>query len=418
MRNDPRGVKRSLLVLASAGWIGLGLVLPASSIAQTMGYGPGQGPTVGTESKSFGSSFKEGVDKFTTAITPKPTVTPPDNPTSLASKAKAGPELYAAMARLYEQAGHLPEAAQQYERALKDKPDDLSALLGYARVKERMDQPDEALKLYQRAAKVYPNEAAAFNNLGLYYARQRKLNDAVTALNRAIQLQPKKPLYRNNIATVLVEMGQLKEAFGHLAAVHSEAAAYYNLGYLLERKGLTEPARLHFAKAVELNPAMAEARQWLTKLGGMPDPEVSTAGPPNGAPARTEERLPAPVRRFAAADGVGDDASPPPVRRPSGVDAPVDRRPPLDRSMPADQTDRVSARPSSPGPIVRPGAISAVPEPPVRPLRLPPTDRPSFDIPPPPSTSGAALRSEQSERQPSLISPMPVGPDRRMMPPQ
>ena len=50
-----------------------------------------------------------------------------------------------AVARLYEQSGKPAEAEQQYLLALKEKPDYLPALLGYAQLKERLGQPDDAI---------------------------------------------------------------------------------------------------------------------------------------------------------------------------------------------------------------------------------------------------------------------------------
>jgi tetratricopeptide (TPR) repeat protein len=85
-------------------------------------------------------------------------------------------------------------------------------------------------------------------------------------VSRAVQLDPKNPLYRNNIATVLVDKGEVREAFGHLREVHSDAAAYYNIGYLLNKKGQPQAAMQSFALAVKADPSMDAARRWLEYL--------------------------------------------------------------------------------------------------------------------------------------------------------
>ena len=145
---------------------------------------------------------------------------------------------------------------------MKTKPDYLPALLGYAQLEEQRGQPDDALRLYQRAAKASPREASVYNNMGLYYARLGRANEAVRRLPRAVELAPKNPRYRNNIAAVLVDQGRLREAFTHLQEVHGEAAAYYNMGYLLNKKGQTQAAMQHFVLA------SGPIRRWPPPSGG------------------------------------------------------------------------------------------------------------------------------------------------------
>jgi tetratricopeptide (TPR) repeat protein len=248
-----------LLAIASAGPLCLPVhaqqTVPSSSTSWT---------------DSITSPFKQGFDKLGRALNPKPSAPShesEDDAISLKTKAKPGPELYVAVARLYEQAGKMGEAEVQYQLALQIQPNDLPALLGYARVKEHVGKPDEAIGLYQRAAKAHPQEAAVYNNLGLCYARQpNRLDDAITAMSRAVQLDPKNPLYRNNIATVLVDQGKPQDAFRQLCAVHEVATAYYNMGYLLHKKGQTQAATQHFALALRADPSMEAARRWLEYL--------------------------------------------------------------------------------------------------------------------------------------------------------
>jgi tetratricopeptide (TPR) repeat protein len=218
---------------------------------------------------SVSSSVKQGFTKLGQAVTPSSpnrVPTPADDAISLQSKSKPGPELYVAIAQLYLQADKLTEAEQQYQLALKEKPDHLAALLGYAELKDRQGKPEEALQLYQRAIKAYPQQASVHNNIGLCYARQGRLDEAVAAMNRAIQLEPKNNLYRNNIAGVLVDQNRVREAFAHLREAHGEAAANYNLGYLLNKKGQTQAAMQQFALALKADPSMEAARRWLDYL--------------------------------------------------------------------------------------------------------------------------------------------------------
>lgn len=252
--------------------------------------GSGSGPWVSTAQGSpnsisaFGQSvsdgFKSGMKKLADAVTPDTPVKPADDPVALSTKAKPSPELHISLGLMAEQKGNFPEAERRYQTALKLQPKHFGALLAYARLKDRQNQFEEAVRLYQEAIQAHPDQATAFNDLALCYARNKRLHEAQAQLERAVQLKPKETLYRNNLATLLVELGDLDRAFQHLATAHGEAVAYYNLGYLLQKKGQPKQAAVLFAKALEKDPSLVEAQVWLEKLGGVPPkPAVATSVP-------------------------------------------------------------------------------------------------------------------------------------------
>ena len=249
---------------------------------------------VQAQSTSSGNPFKDGWDKLSGAFSSKkaPTTAEPlDDSVSLNSRARPTANTYVAIARLYEQSGKLAEAEKQYQVALKENPKDMAAMLGYARLKERQGKPDEAVAMYQKTAKTFPQEAAVFNNLGLCHARRGTFDEAITALGRATLLQPKNVLYRNNMATVLVEMNRMQEAYSHLRVVHSEPACYYNIGFLLNKKGKTQDAAQHFAMAYQLDPSMTQAKEWLERLGApVPQPKPSMMAPRQSPPPPVQQR--------------------------------------------------------------------------------------------------------------------------------
>jgi len=226
------------------------------------------------------------MDGFARMLKPKPPDKPTDDPVRLSSKARPTAELHTAVARVHEETHKLSEAAAEYENALQLTPDYLGALLGLARVNDRLGRTEAAAKLYDRATRTHPNNASAHNNFALFYARHGKFNHSVAAFLQTVRLEPKNRKYRNNIAAVLVQMGRNKEAFEHLSAVHSSAVAYYNLGYLLEKKGEAVPAIRHFAAAARSDPSLLPARTRLAALQrslkqtGRPVTGGGTVGPP------------------------------------------------------------------------------------------------------------------------------------------
>ena len=306
--------------LLTVGLLHIGGAWPRVAVAQYSS--PAPKPSWG---ESISSSVKSGFDKVGSAFTPKKTPASPgaeDDAVSLKGKAKPGPDVYVAMARLFEQSGKLADAEQQYQLALKEKPDSLPALLGYAQLKEHLGKPEDALRLYDRAVKSYPREASVHNNQGLCYSRLARLDEAAAALGRAVQLDPRNPLYRNNIATVLVDQGKSREAFEQLRQVHGDAVAYYNLGYLLNKKGQTQAAIQHFALALRVDPSMDSAKRWMEYL------ERSTA----------QARLPKPMDggvRVMVSPSVPANAPPCEPSMEGPMDISVDSAPmPPDRPLP------------------------------------------------------------------------------------
>jgi tetratricopeptide (TPR) repeat protein len=275
---------------------------------------------------SMSSGFKDGCDKVVHPFgAPKPAVPAPgpeDDAVSLKTKGKPGPGTHVAVAQLYEQSNKMAEAEVEYQTALREKPDFLPALLGYAHLQDQFGKPKEAIELYRRAVQAYPRQASVHNNLGLCYARQNRLDDAVAELGCAIRLDAKNPLYRNNIAAVLVDQGRMTDALLHLRAVHGDAAAYYNLGYLLNKKGQLQAALVNFKLAWQADPSMEAARRWIqylqrtmaqARLG--PNPiaagvKVITPPPQEAEPVPSDEPLPRRLPPTMSQSRADDSSSP------------------------------------------------------------------------------------------------------------
>jgi Flp pilus assembly protein TadD len=241
---------------------------------------------------NFSDKVKNGFSSVTGSLTPKPHDTPADDPTALSSKSKVGPELHVAMARLCEVRKMPAEAAEHYRQALAEDPKYLPALIGFARLRVHTGELEEATKLYETAAKAFPKEASVFNDLGLCFAQRGMFEKATAAIDEAIRLQPTLVLYRNNIAMVLVDLGQIEMAYSHLAAVHPEAVAHYNLGYFLFKKGQSGEAVRQFTIAAQRDPSLVQAQQWLQRLQGPPTAVAAAPwqpAPPQPTPNTVEQ---------------------------------------------------------------------------------------------------------------------------------
>ena len=249
------------------------------------------------------------------ALTVAPKVTPPDDPISLASKpAHVGAEVYVQAASLCEMKGNAEAAWQQYRKALEAGPKDPATLAAAAMFCDRQGKTDDAFSLYQLALAAAPQDAKLHNNLALCCARHGKPDEAIKQLSEAVRLQPENTLYRNNLAAVYLEAGRTAEALEQFTAAHGDAAANYNVGLLLSRRGQTQLAEEHLRRAVELDPQLAAAVEQLRN-------PTLVAQRPAIAPAAASGIAPQPTPGPAASSPANTTASRDhafaPARRPS-----------------------------------------------------------------------------------------------------
>ncbi|HEY4307940.1 MAG TPA: tetratricopeptide repeat protein [Pirellulales bacterium] len=235
--------------------------------------------------RSVSGTFKAGTDKVSKAFKPQPPK-PEEMPTTEETvgwwpfnKKDDGPgaDFFVSLARVHEQTGDLARASGEYEKALAIDHDNSAGLVGCAHLLDRQGEKVKAVQYYSRAAKLYPEDASVANDLGLCYARQGKFDLALEYLGKAVTLQPDRQLYRNNIATVLVEMGRVNEAVAQVAAVYGEPIAHYNVGVLLKQTGKRNAAIQQFALAVEKDPGLNEAREWLDRMNAEEPPREQLA---------------------------------------------------------------------------------------------------------------------------------------------
>jgi Tfp pilus assembly protein PilF len=338
-------------------WAILPLIFFCATVVLTVEEGAAQ-----SDSSSGGWSFGQSITQHFQSPSKPPAApsTQDDDPISLKTKPKVGAELYVAVARLYVESGKLPEAEEQYQQALKLAPNDLRALLGYAMLKDQMNQPQEAIKLYQQAEKKYPKHAAVYNNLAIHYARHEMVGQAIEAGRRAVELRPREPRYRNNLAALLVEAGMPQDAFKQLREVYDEPVAHYNLGFLLNKRGMTAGALQEFTIALQMSPKMDLARQWIERLsrgraesgpavaGMMPAIEQAPAGTAPQRAMQLPESAPAPL----APSPPEYSAQPRPAQAQNSVQPPW--QPPLQsqaqNSMPSSEPARWQSPPAPTGP--------------------------------------------------------------------
>ncbi len=373
-------------VVLTAAWISMATIADAQSqdLLKRGAEGPKSRSGLAAMGDSLSSGFKKALKPFEALTTADPA-----DPTRLATPAKPSAELHIAVARNHEDRGRFREAEIQYRKALRTAPNYLDGMLGYGQFLDRRGRLKEAIGLYHRAIKAHPGNARPLNHLGLCLASHGLLDEAVFMIEEAVRLEPKRAVYRNNLAAVLVEKGNNRAAFGHLRATCDEATAYYNLGYLLQKRGDSDAAIRHFAVALDRNPRFEEARTWLQHLQKTgPDMRPGVARVARRQGPRAGEQT-SPVR----------ERSPDQFTPPRGAERGVAPRfPQQDRSMLQQPTHATA-------PVARPNPLrftSPLPE-------WSQGTRPSAESRGPeyPPTGPAAVSSPSGTRSTNVVYPLP-----------
>lgn len=333
-----------------------------------------------TES-SWSTPFKKLGDTLSSPFKTVEETTTEKDSISLANKvAEPKASLYVQLAKLHERSGKLSEAVAEYDKALDIDEKDLSALIGLAQLYDRIGRYEEALVFYGRAVKVSPDDATVHNDMGLCLARSDNMKDAAAAMRRAVSLDPKKVLYRNNLATVLVELDRTDEAYETLKAVHGDAVAHYNVGFLLNKKNRKPEALKHFELAAAADPSLKEAHQWVASLGGKSAPAADRTTP---AAIATPAESPQPAPVTAQAPTVEKSAANDPA---SATTPKVEAAEPIvqaEASMPIAKTEDAPVKTEIAPVTVSDTAVAAKPTPKTEPAKAPLVNAELTNIPRP-----------------------------------
>jgi tetratricopeptide (TPR) repeat protein len=166
--------------------------------------------------------------------------------------------------------GHVPEAIDHYEQALRFKPDFAEAQNNWGSALQQSGRLEEAKEHYEQAVRLAPDYAHAHNNLGVVLFRLGKMTEAKAQYEDALRLEPDYANAHVNLGLTLARLGRVPEAMEHweraLQINPNSADAHYFLGLALERAGRTQEATEHYGQALRLKPDLAEARSALARL--------------------------------------------------------------------------------------------------------------------------------------------------------
>jgi choline-sulfatase len=128
---------------------------------------------------------------------------------------------------------------------------------------ERTGQYLKAIEVYHKAIERKVESDQTYAELGELYVRLERLDEAVPAMERASEMNPSNLQNLTNLATAYLHLGRTQDAERTLRGVLTQDSEYpeaHNIfGVLAVARGDGNLARVHFERAVQSNPYLAEA---------------------------------------------------------------------------------------------------------------------------------------------------------------
>jgi tetratricopeptide (TPR) repeat protein len=109
------------------------------------------------------------------------------------------------------------------------------------------------------------------------YAAQNQWQDARKVLQAAVEGSPHSSRLNFELAVADARCGDYVSALAHFERSVGTAQAHYNLGVLLHEAGLTEASVYEFQQALQHEPRLTQAREWLVYLNRRAAAEGRTA---------------------------------------------------------------------------------------------------------------------------------------------
>lgn len=180
--------------------------------------------------------------------------------------------LFAALAEVYEQSGHIENAIPAMRLAIAHDPKNEFYRFRYGMLLTDTEAPEASIIRLQEALKEFPHSAKLWFALGVAYFTGNKLDEATKNLSRAIELDPKFAPAIAYMGMTYDAQGQYAEAIAHyeraLLIDDRLSAAHYLAANALLKQASTDTTRVekHLRRALELDASFAPSHLALGKV--------------------------------------------------------------------------------------------------------------------------------------------------------
>jgi len=259
-------------------------------------------------------------------------LSPPASPAAAAADELPAAKAAAAclvVAQHEEKNGNEAAAREQYEKAEKLDPKNVTPSRRLAVLYDKQCEFAKADAEYKKVAQARPNDADVLNDWGYSLYLRNNGAEATTKLKRAVELDPHNARAHSNLGLALGRQERYGEALQEfLAAGLSEAEAHSNLAFIYLTKGKMDDARRECETARQKDPYCTKAQEMLARMDAPPRPRGDNAV--QTASLRRPDAAPPPP---PADDGAPAGKYPLP---PGWAPVPPHAAPPADAGVPGD----------------------------------------------------------------------------------
>ncbi len=163
-------------------------------------------------------------------------------------------------------AGDHASAADRFERALADSPEDYEIAYFLGVLRQRMDRVDEALRAFEKIPASHGRYADARSQIAAIFEQRGDLERALAQAQIALEAEPTRPL-EFYVARLRSKTGDLEGAIAMLEARLAETPddddLLYNIGMLYGEAGRFDDALRYMHLSIEKNPDNASALNYI-----------------------------------------------------------------------------------------------------------------------------------------------------------
>lgn len=171
-----------------------------------------------------------------------------------------------AAGQLAESQRDLANAITQYQKALSIEPRYAEAMFRLGCVQTATRDFPNAIDTWNRYVALTGGSATAYNNLAFCQELAGNPIAAESAYRKGIERDPTNEPCHVNYGLMLARHGRPNEALLQLQSVLPPAKAHYDLAAVYEQSGHKKDAKAEYAKALELDPNLADAKAKLASL--------------------------------------------------------------------------------------------------------------------------------------------------------